>query len=127
MSSPDDHVWLMSGHDLIFDKIMLMIGHSSLVRLDNCRKVCRTWNDMIMNKIWVNPTKRWGTIIQRRMVKSWRVGLEDWSFSSLDYGPLHLELLKNHDRFPSYEKISKAKLLGKHKLKILLVAKIVKP
>ena len=73
----------------IFEEIMLIIAHGSLVDLDNCRLVCRTWNEMIMNMIWENPTKKWGTIIQRRIEKSWG----------------------NH--LPSDQKISKAKVLSK--------------
>ena len=96
MASPDDQVWLMCGHDLIFDKIMLLIGHSSLEDLDRCRQVCKTWNDRIIMKIWENPTKRWGTIIQRRIERSWA---------------------EEGDSLPSHEKISKAKLLGKNRIK----------
>ena len=77
----------------IFEEIMLIIAHGSLVDLDNCRLVCRTWNEVIMNMIWENPTKKWGTIIQRRIERSW----------------------DNEDYYPSDEKISQAKLLGKHK------------
>ncbi len=92
-----DQVWLLSGHDLIFEKIMLMVGHSSLDSLDRCRQVCRSWNYMIMDKIWERPTKRRGAIIQRRIERSWPEA-DSWDF-------------------PSNEKISKAKLLGKHKIK----------
>ena len=42
-----------------------------------------------MNLIWENPTKKWGTIIQRRIERSWE------------------------NLFPSGEKISHAKYLGK--------------
>ena len=83
---------LMLQHPGIFEEIMLMIGLDSLESLDSCRLVCRTWNTIIMNKIWENPTKKWGAIIQRRIERRWN----------------------NQDCFPSYEKISKAKLLGKH-------------
>ena len=85
----------MLRHPGIFEEIMLIIAHGSLVDLDNCRLVCRTWNEMIMNKIWENPTKQWGTIIQRRIQKSW----EDRYY------------------YPSDEKISQAKLLGKQALR----------
>ena len=90
--------WLLLSHPGIFEKIMLMIGHDSLESLDNCRQVCRTWNNMIMNKIWENPTKKWGTIIQRRIERSW-------------------EKLAGRNRFPSDEKITQAKLLaGEHRM-----------
>jgi len=77
-------------HPGIFEEIMLMIAHGSLEDLDNCRLVCRIWNEMIMNKIWENPTKMWGTVIERRIKRSW----------------------DNQFYNPSDEKISQAKLLG---------------
>ena len=95
----DDQVWLMSGHDIIFEKIMLMVGHSSLDSLDSCRQVCKTWNTKIMDKIWERPTKKWGTIIQRRIETE-----RSWGEDSLRF---------NLDFFPSNEKILKSKLLGK--------------
>ena len=91
MASSDTQDWLMLRHPGIFEKIMLMVGLDSLERLDICRQVCKTWNTMIMNQIWENPTKKWGTIIQRRIERSW----------------------DDQDYYPSDEKISHAKLLGK--------------
>ena len=88
-----NQLWLMLGYEIIFEKIMLMVGLDSLESLDNCRQVCRSWNAMIMNKIWENPTKKWGEIIWRRIEKSW------------------------DDYYPSHRKISQAKLLGKHRNK----------
>ena len=55
----------MSGHDLIFDKIMMMVGLSSLESLYRCRQVCTAWNTMIMQNIWENPIKR--NIIKMRI------------------------------------------------------------
>ena len=81
-------------HPGIFEKIMLIIGHGSLEDLDNCRLVCKTWNEMIMNKIWENPTKKWGTVIQRRIERSW------------------------DNLLPSDEKITQAKLLGKRRITV---------
>ena len=80
---------------------MLMIGLESLEsddsfesldsrRLDICRQDCKAWNAIIMNKIWENPTKKWGTVIQRRIERSYP------------------------ENFPSDKKITYAKLLGKH-------------
>ena len=90
--------WLLLSHPVIFEKIMFMIGLDSLESLDICRQVCRSWNTMIMNKIWENPTKKWGTIIQRRIERSWG----------------------NKNYYPSDEKISQAKLLaGEHRITIL--------
>ena len=89
MASSDSQDWLMLRHPGIFEKIMLMIGLDSIESLDICRQVCRAWNTMILNLIWENPTKKWGTIIQRRIEKCWE------------------------NLFPSGEKISHAKYLGK--------------
>ena len=100
MASSEKQDWQLVGHPGIFEKIMLMIGLDSLETLDNCRQVCRNWNTMIMNKIWENPTKQWGTIIQRRIERSWG------------------------NNFPSDQKISHAKLLSKHRIKILMIVKI---
>ena len=97
--------WQMVGYPGILEKIILIVAHGSLKDLDNCRLVCRTWNEMIMNMIWENPTKKWGTIMQRRIQGSW----ED----------------KNY--YPSDKQISWAKLLGKHRITILLILYIVKP
>ena len=88
--------WLLLSHPVIFEKIMLMIGLDSLESLDNCRQVCKTWNAMIMNKIWENPTKKWGTIIQRRIER----------------------ICNDQNYYPSDDKISQAKLLGKHRNQI---------
>ena len=95
-----DKVWLLSGHDLVLENIMLMIGHSSLESLDICRQVCMPWNEMITNKIWENPTRKWGTIIQRRIERSLRI----------------------QDFFPTDKQITRAKLLGNNfRIKILMV------
>ena len=81
--------WLMLP-EIVLEDIMLMIGLSSPRDLDSCTQVCRTWNVMI--RVWVseNPTKKWGTVIQSRLERSWEA----------EY------------RFPSDEKISYAKCLG---------------
>ena len=84
--------------DLVFNDVMLIVGHQNIEDLDSCRQVCRAWNAMIMNKIWENPTKRWGTVIQRRIERSW----DDQSY------------------YPSDKLISRAILLGKHSVTILL-------
>ena len=91
--------WLMLSHPGIFEKIMLMIGHDSLESLDICRQVCRSWNAMILNNIWENPTKRWATIIQRRIERSWN----------------------DQNYYPSDKLISRAILLGKHRMTIILI------
>ena len=71
------------------------MGLDNMESLDNCRLVNRTWNEMIMNMIWENPTKKWGTIIQRRIQRSWG----------------------DQEYYPSDEKITQAKLLaGEHRM-----------
>ena len=54
---------------------------------------------MIMNMISENPTKKWGTIIQRRIERSW----------------------ERQDYYPSDDEIYQAKLLGKYKMPISLI------
>ena len=91
MSSKDSQHWVMSGHDLIFEKIMMMVGLNSLESLHRCRQVCSAWNAMILRNIWENPSKR--KIIKMRIERNW--------------GP---EVL------PSNEDISHAKWLGNSKV-----------
>ena len=91
MSSLDNQPWLMSGHDLIFEKIMMTVCLSSLESLHRCRQVCRTWNDMIMENIWGSPSKR--NIIKRRIDGNWAPGV-----------------------LPNIDEISHAKWLGKREL-----------
>ena len=88
--------------DLVFNDAMLIVGHQRIEDLNSCRQVCRAWNSMIMNKIWENPTKKWGTIIQRRIERSWEriIVSKDYDY---DY---------DYD-YPSDEKISQAIMLGK--------------
>ena len=102
MTSSDRHDWHMCRHPGIFEKIMLNICLDSPESLYICRQVCRSWNYMIMNKIWENPTKLWGTIIQGRIERSW-------------------DFLDCQDIYPSDSLISRAKLLGKHRIRIIIV------
>ena len=57
------------------EKIMYMafIGRESpdTDSLDSCRKVCRTWNEMIKRKVWLKPTKEWGIITLSMIEKNW--------------------------------------------------------
>ena len=39
--------------------------------LDNCRKVCRSWNEMIRRFVWESPNKEWGIITKSMIVKNW--------------------------------------------------------
>ena len=87
----------MSGHDLIFGKIMMMVGLDSLENLHNCRQVCSSWNAMIMRNIWENPSKR--NIIKMK-IETIEMRIEKhWGFEIL----------------PSDEDIYYAKWLGKTK------------
>ena len=91
MSSHDSQHWVMSGHDLIFGKIMMMVGLDSLESLYRCEQVCTAWNTMIMKNIWESPSKMY--IFKMRIERKW---------SSL-----------NHRKVPSEEDISHVKWLGK--------------
>ena len=52
---------------------------------------CRAWNVVIMRKLWENPTKRWATIIRRRIERSWTI----------------------QGNIPSAKQIFRAKMLGR--------------
>ena len=69
MSSKDNPDWRMLGHDLIFQKIMMMVGLNSLESLHRCRQVCTAWNSMIMQNIWESPSRR--SIIKMRIERRW--------------------------------------------------------
>ena len=76
MTSPDDQRWVMSGQDIIFEKIMMMVGLSCLESLRRCEQVCRTWNAMIMRLIWESPSRR--NIFKMRIEKRlYRIDNED--------------------------------------------------
>ena len=59
----------------IFDEIMFLLGSEDPGSLDVYRRVCRDWNEKIMNSLQVNPTTKWGDIISRRFKLSWVVNL----------------------------------------------------
>ena len=94
MSSQDSPDWRMLGQDLIFQKIMMMVGLDSLESLQRCEKVCTTWNSMIMQFIWESSSMR--NIIKMRIEKNW--------------GPR---------MYPSDEDISHAKWLGNNNTALL--------
>ena len=111
MSSEDSQHWVMSGHDLIFEKIMMMIGLDSLESLHRCRQVCTAWNAMIMQNIWESPSKR--NIIKMRIEKNWGWG------SDTDYVLYDLHInscmkLPDSEKLPNKEEISHFKWLGKN-------------
>ena len=39
--------------------------------LENCRKVCREWNEMIKSFVWKKPNKEWGIITKSMIEKNW--------------------------------------------------------
>ena len=73
--------------DLIFSDIMMTVSLDSLECLHRCRQVCSQWNEMILDDIWENQSKK--KIMKERFERSW--------------GP---------DMFPTDEEISHAKRLG---------------
>ena len=80
MSSQDKPDWRMLGHDLIFQKIMMMVGLDSLESLHRCRQVCTAWNSMIMQNIWESKRKR--NIIKMRIEKKWASEMIPWNWAT---------------------------------------------
>ena len=89
MSSSVKHGWLLLP-DLIFDKIMLIIGLWNPEMLVVCKQVCKAWRNGIMKSLWESPRKSWGAVIERRIEMS-NLGSKN---------------------FPSDEKLASIKLLG---------------
>ena len=94
MSSQDNQDWRMLGHDLIFEKIMMMVGLDSLESLHRCEQVCTAWDEMIMKNIWERQSQR--NIIKIRIERNWAPGM-----------------------LPSDEDISHAKWLGNNNTALL--------
>ena len=94
MSSQDNPDWRMLGHDLIFQKIMMMVGLDSLESLHRCEQVCTAWDEMIMENIWERQSNR--NIIKMRIERNWAPGM-----------------------LPSNEDISHAKWLGNNNTMLL--------
>ena len=69
--------------------------------LNNCRKVCKDWNEMIKRSIWQKPTKEWGIITKCMIEKSWVPG-----------------------SFPSDKMILHAKALGKNRKKHFVTIRV---
>ena len=59
----------------IWEKVLYhaFIGQESpdLVTLDNCRQVCRDWNQMIKRSVWEKPNKEWGVITKSMIENNW--------------------------------------------------------
>ena len=94
MSSQENPDWRMLGHDLIFQKIMMMVGLDSLESLHRCEQVCTAWDEMIMENIWERQSNR--NIIKMRIERNWAPGM-----------------------LPSNEDISHAKWLGNNNTMLL--------
>ena len=69
--------------------------------LNNCRKVCKDWNEMIKRSVWQKPTKEWGIITKCMIEKSWVPG-----------------------SFPSDKMILHAKALGKNRKKHFVTIRV---
>ena len=54
--------------------------------LNNCREVCRDWNEMIWRSVWKKPNKEWGIITKGMIEKNW----------SLDPGSLPSDKMISH-------------------------------
>ena len=65
--------------------------------LNNCRKVCREWNEMIKRSVWKKPNKEWGIITKSMIERNWAL------------------VLRVPESFPSDKMIAHAKSLGKSK------------
>ena len=60
--------------------------------LNNCRQVCKDWNEMIKRSVWKKPNKEWGIITKSMIERYWI-----------------------HQRYPFDKMIAHAKSLGKRK------------
>ena len=69
--------------------------------LNNCRKVCKDWNEMIKRSVWQKPTKEWGIITKCMIEKSWVPG-----------------------SFPTDKMILHAKALGKNRKKHFVIIRV---
>ena len=96
MSSQDNPDWRTLGNDLIFQKIMMMVGLDSLESLHRCRQVCTAWNSMIMQNIWESQSRK--NIIKMRIERIWGSEMIPWNWATW--------------MLPSDEDISHAKWLG---------------
>lgn len=74
--------------ELVFIKIMLMIGLESLDNLHRCRQVCKAWNEKILQNFWESQSVK--KILKVEFEKRW-----------------------SSEVLPSDEQITQAKWLGK--------------
>ena len=61
--------------------------------LENCRKVCKEWKEMIKSFVWKKPNKEWGIITKSMIEKNWVISFLE--------------------SFPTEKMIAHAKSLGK--------------
>ena len=91
-----------------------------LKTLDNCRKVCKTWKDIIESSVWPSPTKEWGIITKSLIDKKWvpeKIG------SRMGCWELQNKWVPGY--FPSDNLISRAISLGKIKKDIIITMSLV--
>ena len=74
--------------------------------LENCRRVCRDWNEMIKRSVWLKPTKEWGIITKRMIEANWI----PWNWKK-GVRSVHKKWLPGG--YPTEKMISHAKGLGK--------------
>merc|ERR1740128_1142632 len=46
-------------------------GSPDIDTLDNCRKVCKEWNEIIKRSVWLRPNKKWGIITKSMIEQKW--------------------------------------------------------
>ena len=91
-----------------------------LQTLDYCRKVCKTWKDIIEGSVWPSPTKEWGIITKSLIERKWvpeKIGprMACWE----------LQHIWDPGYFPSDNLISRAISLGKIKKDIMISMSLV--
>ena len=112
----------------IWNKILYFAfsAQAGLDTLENCRMVCREWNEIIKRNVWLSPSKEWG-IITKRMIE------EKWVPRNCQHGNRNSSEYKCKCRlcrcpgsprsFPSDYMISHAKALGMRKTRQVLSCK----
>ena len=62
-----------------------IVGEDGPNILDKCRSVCRDWNDMIKENVWISPNKEWG-LITKAMMGCWVLPFTQDDFSCKGLG-----------------------------------------
>ena len=81
----------------MWNEILFHLGSSDTVTLDNCREVCKEWNELIKRSLW-KPNKDWGIITKRMIEKKWSQNPE-WLPSEDKI--LYIKNLENRGVIPS--------------------------